>query len=118
MIAIRQNKFLKTALGITLLVMFLIAACMHLLCSPHHQNLTGGFNTADFPTQPFHNVSLVNVKNKESIGAFPVDFEMPEVKFGLTAQVVMPLLDILGQFEFLAKKHFLSHSRSARSPPI
>ena len=118
MTIISQNKIMRVALGITIMVIFLMAACMHLLFSPHHQNYATTCHLADFRTQPYHNGSFVNVYKKESICAFPVDFELPELKFSSINQIILPLVIFLGQFEFLAKNHFFSLSRSARAPPI
>lgn len=108
---------MKAALGITMVLMFFMAAYMHLIYSPHHQNQTYGY-AADFRTQPYHNFSFSNDYKKVSICVFPVDFELPELKFDARGQIVIPFLDFLGQFESLSKKHFFEHTSTARSPPV
>jgi hypothetical protein len=117
MVISQKKTIKKIMLRIAFTGIFFTAACMHLLYSPHHQNLSDYRSAADFKPQPSPCNRLSPHLEVRFSDAFPIDFELPEPDSRPLNINVRPYLDFLHQFEILSANDAFLHRHQARPPP-
>jgi hypothetical protein len=107
------NKFQCLAL----IFIFLMAACMHLFYSPHHQDLLNcypaGLSCKGAPLD----FATLNAHQKNQAGIFPEDFELGEAQLLLKAHQVEMLSDLVVFMKLPYRRHYLFLLGDARASP-
>jgi len=91
----RQKKIIKFVMEPAIAIIFFMAAYMHLLYSPHHQNLSNYRTLAEFGTQAGPNDIISPTCYEKEYNIFPVDFELPEPNFRPVNSIVIPYTNYL-----------------------